>query len=116
MTPEDQKKFFELLQQFMSQSGGNLPEGLSGLNSAKSQRFPLGCKPDTLDNNSPRMYVRMSPATEHHFNEAIEWLRNTGFLSLGRKPKGQVLFHALVHEFCKLSDEDRLKLVRPYLD
>lgn len=124
MTPEEQQKFVELMMKFMAQSGGSAvpsvatastqPVTSSGPKSLP--KYELGCKPDALGNDSPRMYVRMSPATEHFFNEAVKWLFNSGETSLGRRPKAQVLFHALVHEFCKLSDADRIKFLKPYLD
>lgn len=124
MTPEEQQKFVELMMKFMTQSGGSAvlpvapaaPQPAVPAHVPSRPNFELGCKPDALGNESPRMYVRMSPATEHYFNEAVEWLFRSGETSHGRRPKAQVLFHAMVHEFCKLSDADRIKFLKPYLD
>lgn len=124
MTPEEQQKFVELMMKFMTQSGGSVtppavpasPLPVAPARKQSQPEYALGCKPDALGNDSPRMYVRMSPATEHFFNDAVKWLFNSGETSLGRRPKAQVLFHALVHEFCKLSDAERIKFLKPYLD
>lgn len=113
MTPEEQAQLLELMRKFAAQTGAaiTLPQPVE-----VKPKFPLGEMPSTLDIESPRMYVRMQPSTEYYFNEATDWLRNSGYLCQGRKPKAQVLFHVLVHEFFKLSEEDRRKMVEPYMD
>lgn len=76
----------------------------------------LGDKPQPLDIESKRIYLRISDNTDALFRQLSEWLKESGFRIQDRRPKAQVLLHILTHEFAKLSEEERRNIVRKYMD
>jgi len=76
----------------------------------------IGVKPQPLDIESKRIYLRTSDATDLLFRQLADWIKDSGFRIQDRRPKAQVLLHILTHEFAKLSEEARRDVVRQYMD
>jgi len=76
----------------------------------------VGDKPQPLDIESKRIYLRISDNTDALFRSLSNWLKDSGFRIQDRRPKAQVLLHILTHEFAKLSEEERRNIVRKYMD
>lgn len=69
-----------------------------------------------LDMDSRRIFLRVSDDTFRIFTDEAEWLRDSGFRLGERRPKAQVLMHIMVHEWAKLSEEEKRKICSRYLD
>lgn len=111
MNPEDLNKLIESLQALV-QAQKNAPD----TSKPAEEKLQIGSKPEPLDLDSGRLYLRVSDSTRKIFDRESEWLRNTGYRIYDRKPKAQVLLHILIHEFAKKSDEEKMAIVKPYMD
>jgi len=119
LTPEQMAEMFQQLVAMMAQSR-DTPAAAQPAAAPPVVLPPpkptLGDKPQPLDIESKRIYLRISDNTDALFRQLAEWLKESGFRIQDRRPKAQVLLHILTHEFAKLSEEERRNIVRKYMD
>ena len=109
MTPEQMAELFQKMVAVMA--GQAPPQAPTG------PPMPTpGSKPEPLDIESKRIYLRISDDTDKLFRQQADWLKESGFRVQDRRPKAQVLLHILTHEFAKLSEEERRNICRKYMD
>lgn len=109
LTPE---QMAEMMQQMMSMLAAN---AANATQSAPVMPVP-GAKPQPLDIESKRIYLRISDETDKLFRQQAEWMKESGFRVQDRRPKTQVLLHILTHEFAKLTEEEKRNICRKYMD
>jgi outer membrane lipopolysaccharide assembly protein LptE/RlpB len=102
----------EMLQQMLAVLAQNAANGVPA---APALPVP-GAKPQPLDIESKRIYLRISDQTDELFRSLSNWLKESGFRIQDRRPKAQVLLHILTHEFAKLTEEEKRNICRPYMD
>lgn len=109
LTPE---QMAEMMQQMMSMLAAN---AANATQSVPATPVP-GTKPQPLDIESKRIYLRISDETDKLFRQQAEWMKESGFRVQDRRPKAQVLLHILTHEFAKLTEEEKRNICRKYMD